>query len=233
MPALLRPYPSHVVFPDGLALSRGIDTAAEQGYAFVDSGLSGLSCADLEDEMRSLPLELDDRSVHPIHPGTKKQITQRLERCNVAVESGHTPMAAFVNDALALRIKEHRFRYPEIRNWKATEVGYQLYWDAKDHISAHRDRSDDELLGATITIHGCARVSIWAALGDPEDYTNLKKIDEHKAKTGSIMFLRAAGLNGGEQLIHSVAGPAAGRRLTLNFRMRSNILPPPSEITAK
>lgn len=233
MSAILRPYPSHVLFPDGLALSRGIDKAADQGYAFVDLGLSGLSCVDLEDEMRSLHLELDDRTVQPIHPGTKKQITQRLERCNVAVESSLTPMAAFVSDALALRIKEHRFRYPEIRNWKATEAGYQLYWDARDHISAHRDRSDDELLGATITIRGCARVSIWAALGDPEDYTNLEKIDEHMAKTGSIMFLRAAGLNGGEQLIHSVAGPEEGRRLTLNLRMRPDILPAPSEITAR
>lgn len=226
-------YRSHSLFPNGLELSRGIDLAAEQGYSFVKEGISEQGSADLEKEILSLPLELGDHVNNPIYEGTKKQITQLHERAYYPVGDPIVPVATFVTRALALRVKEHRFRYPEIRDWKATEAGYQLYRDPEHHISPHRDRNKDRLLAATITIRGHARVSMYEPLSDPDDYTQLNKIDEFRTEPGSIMFLRAPGLNGGEQIIHGVSGPENGPRLILNLRMRPDILPSPSEMAAK
>jgi hypothetical protein len=109
----------------------------------------------------------------------------------------------------------------------ASEAGYQLYRDPDHHISKHRDRRNDELLAATITIRGSAVVGIHEAIDDPDDYTNTRQVDECVTEGGTIMFLRAQGVGNGEQVIHDVSGPIDGPRLILNLRQRPNVLPSP------
>ena len=217
------------LFTDVKHIELGMRQAAERGYAFVPIGISAAGLQELESEVSQLDLELGDHIRQPIYPGTKRQITQLHERAYFPIGDIHVPVATFVTDALAAQTAALRNAYPELAGWRTNEAGYQLYRDPKHHISKHRDRRNDRLLAATITIRGAARIGIHEAVDDPDDYTNTRQLDDFLAPAGTIMFLRAPGLGSGEQVIHDVGPPQDGPRLILNLRMRPDILPGPSE----
>lgn len=217
----------------GLEVQQAMCKAAETGHAFVKNAIGSAALVALEAEAAPLRLEEGDHITKPIYEGTKKQITQLHERAYHEIGDPEVPVATHITRALAARIKQLRFRYPELRDWMATEAGYQLYRDdpeRKYHISRHRDRRNDKLLSATITITGSAIVRMFDVVDDPDDYTdgNVTQTDEFRTSPGSVMFLRAPGLGSGEQTIHEVSRPE-GDRLILNLRMRDDILPQPSE----
>jgi hypothetical protein len=223
------------IFTDGYALQKAMVRAAEVGHAFVPNAMGTLALEALVDEAASLKLEEGDHITKPIYEGTKREITQLHERAYHAIGDTQVPVATRLTRALAVRIKQLRFRYPELGNWMATEAGYQLYRDDPErdyHISRHRDRRNDKLLSATVTVTGSAIVRMFDTLDDPDDYTdeNVIQTDEFRTSPGSIMFLRAPGLHSGEQAIHEVRRPDSNR-LILNLRMRDDVLPAPSETT--
>lgn len=228
----------HDVFPveRGLEVQRAMCRAAETGYAFVENAIGSAALGALSAEADSLQLEEGDHIAQPIYEGTKKQITQHHERAYHPIGDPEVPVATRITRVLAVRVKQLRFRYPELRNWMATEAGYQLYKDDPEreyHISRHRDRRNDKLLSATITVTGSAMVRMFETTGDPDDYSdaNVVQTDEFRTSPGSIMFLRAPGLTTGEQTIHEVERPD-GNRLILNLRMRDDILPQPSSVNS-
>lgn len=220
-------------FPDGIALSDGIELAASQGYSFVKNGLSETACAKLAMEAAGLQMELDNQVEHPINEDTPKEITQLHERIYTGVGSKEVPAATLITNALRIRALALRYRLPPLHKWHPNEIGYHLYRDENHHISKHTDRRTDEILAATITLNGSAKVGIHEAIDDPEDYTNTRQVDEFQADEGTIMFLRAPGLGSGEQVIHDVSPPEGGPRLVLNLRMQPNILASPSEMQPK
>ncbi len=217
------------IFPDGLALHRAIRQAAAQGYAFAENVIGKGACAALEHEVTGLRLEEGDHITNPINAGTAREVRQLHERVYLPIGHEAVPFATLVTRSLAIRIKALRYRHTELKTWMATEAGYQLYRDTDDWISPHRDRRNDQLLAATITISGSALVRIHEPMNDPDDYNNLRQVDEFRTHAGSMMFLRAAGLGEGEQTIHEVLPPETGSRLILNLRMRPDILKSPRE----
>ncbi len=220
---------SYEVFQDRSALLEGIERAAGQGYAFVPNAISETMLGELEAEARGLDFELGDHVTAPINEGSKQQVTQMHERAYLPIGHHSIPFATLVTDALALQASRLYARHFELGGWRATEAGYQLYRDPNHHISKHRDRRSDELLAATITIRGAARIGIHEAVDDPDDYANTRPIEVFRAAAGTIMFLRAKGLGNGERVIHDVSPPEEAPRLILNLRMRPDILPAPAE----
>jgi hypothetical protein len=227
------PLQSAEFFRNASAIESGIRRAAEQGYAFVGAAVTPAALEALEAEVDGLNLKLGDHVKEPIKQGTPSEITQLHERAYLPIDDPLVPVAARLTDALAAQTVRVRDVYPELAGWRTNEAGYQRYRGDADHISKHRDRLNDKLLAATITILGAARIGIYQALGEVGDYTNTRRITSFAACRGTIMFLRAKGLGTGEQVIHDVSPPLKGSRLILNLRMRpeDDVLPPPSETT--
>lgn len=223
------------VYTRGLALQQGIATAAIMGYAYVPGAVSRQACEAMESEVAGLELEEGDHVTHPINQGTSREVHQLHERAYLPIGDIRVPIATLVTRALSTEVKALRRQYPNLSTWLATEAGYQRYRDSDDHISPHRDRRNDQLLAATITINGSAMVLIHETLGDLDDYTpaNLRQTDEFRTSPGGVMLLRASGLGNGVQTIHEVMPPEKGSRLILNLRMRPDILKSPRETAVK
>lgn len=199
------------------------------GYDFVYDAISPAWCQALEKEVALLKLEEGDHINYPINPGTSREVRQLHARMYVCIPNYKIPIASAITYELVNRVLKYVSIYPSLSNWLPNEAGYQLYRDNRDCISPHRDRRNDQLLSATITITGSAWVRMFEPLEDPDDYSKLKLIDQFKTKPGSIMWLRAPGLGNGNQIIHEVLPPKVGNRLILNLRMRPDILKSPSE----
>lgn len=222
--------PSEIVTP-GCDLAEAISKAALKGYSFTPRAINLLACKAMELETDLLCMEEGDHVAHPINSGSLKEVRQLHERVYAAVGDEDIAVASAISQAL---IKEARRVCPPLwsqvlNKWAPTEAGYQRYRTASDHISPHRDRKTDQLLGATITINGAAVVKIHKPLGDPDDYSNLELVDEFETGRGSLMLLRASGLGSGEQVIHEVLPPCRSSRLILNLRMRPDVLKAPGE----
>jgi hypothetical protein len=214
-------------------LRRGVDRAAEQGYSFTLGGITEYGIRRLEHEIGGLALEYGDHETKPLHAGTKREITQALDRAYHAIDDPAIPAATLFANKLARDIiRPRRLAYPELEKWAATEAGYQLYRTSDHHIAKHRDRESDQLLAATITFAGVAIVSIHEPIGDPNDYTNTIEIDRVETGPGTVMFLRAPGFRSGQQVVHEVHPPTVLPRAILNLRMRPDILPSPTELAA-
>jgi hypothetical protein len=202
---------------------------ARQGYYFASACFSDEICRKLEAEVETLNLEEGDHLTYPINAGTSREVRQLHARAYLPIGHVDIPIANLVTQALIQEVQALTKFYPELKSWGPTEAGYQCYRDSRDWISPHRDRRTDQLLSATLTINGSALVRIHEPVANPDDYSNLKLVDEFLTSPGSVMLLRAPGLGCGTQIIHEVLPPISGSRLILNLRMRPNILKPPSE----
>lgn len=180
----------------------------------------------LEKELFSLDLMEGDHVRYPINAGSKREVKQLHIRSYHSIGDDIVPVATQLSNKLA---QVFRPLDPILSDWIPTEAGYQLYRDNNDWISPHRDRRNDQLLSATITIKGSAEVKIYDYLEDPDDYTRLKLKDTFLTSAGTLMLLRAPGLGNGEQVIHEVCPPQNGSRLILNLRTRPNVLKTPKE----
>lgn len=204
---------------------------AVRGYAFCTNVILPGAREAMEEEVSKLAMELGDHVKEPINEEKTIKVTQLHERAYRAIHDWEVPVATKVSTALVRRICQIVSRLSDpnnplhsLDNWAPSEAGYQRYRSASDHISPHRDRRSDQLLGATITVNGRALVRIHDPTDDPDDYSCTKVIDRFETSPGSIMFLRAPGLSSGEQVIHEVISPQQGSRLILNLRMRPDVL---------
>jgi hypothetical protein len=189
------------------------------------------ACRALADEVAGLNLEEGDHISKPINAGTSREIRQLHERFYTSIWDPRVPVAKSITERVASEVAELSYVDPSLTGWMPNEVGYQRYRSTDDWISPHRDRRNDQILAFTITINGSALVRIYKAIDNPDDYSNIRVVDEFQTGPGSVMFLRAPGLGNGEQVIHEVRPPDEGSRLILNLRMRPDILPPPSART--
>lgn len=200
-----------------------VSAVKEKGFLFLENYFSPEYCLHLKNEVAGLDLEFGDHLNHPIWPGSKREVRQLHSRAYLPIDHPDVPVATKLCYDLAQIAKS----IPELEGWLLSEIGYQLYRQDLDFISPHRDRRNDRLLSLTITISGQAWVKCYEPIDDPDDYRNLRQIDQFLTKPGAAMFLRAPGLGNGNQVIHEVMPPENGDRLILNLRMRPNILPQP------
>ncbi len=226
----------HEVLNSKFDLRTALTQAAVQGYVFCPGALSSKAREAMETEAAGLPFEDEEYVAKPIREYKSTKVTQAHERAYFAIGDWRVPVATIVSSALVRKVNQIATRVPATDNpllgladWAPTEAGYQRYRTTSHHISPHRDRRTDQLLGATWTVGGSAPVRIHRALGDPNDYENLEVIDEFEATKGGLMLLRAPGFGSGEQVIHEVLPPTNGERLVLNLRMRPDILKAPGE----
>ncbi len=213
-----------------LNLEEALAQTHENGYFFAAEAINPYFCSLMEEEINRLSLEEGDHVNYPINAGSPREVRQLHERAYYPIGNENVPMATCVTELLVQEVKKLKL-YPELENWHPTEAGYQRYRDTQDWISPHRDRRNDRLLSATITIKGSALVRIYEPRKDPDDYGNLRQTDEFMTSSGTLMLLRAPGFGSGEQTIHEVLSPLGGSRLILNLRMRPNILKSPKEFT--
>ena len=178
----------------------------------------------MEAEVASLNQTEGDYRGKVINPGTRREVRQLHERVYLPVGHDSVPVANYLSEFFVRQASALTDRYPELAQWYPTEAGYQRYRSTEDGISLHRDRRSDELLAITITVYGKSFIRMFESLGDPDDYTKVRMIDEFLTGPGSVMFLRAPGLGNGEQVIHEAVPPEHGSRLVLNLRMRPDIL---------
>lgn len=200
-----------------------VHRAAEHGYAFAPHAFTLAICGAMQAEVSSLPMEFGDHISKPINEGKPHEVRQSHERYYDELSSGNVPVAEFVAEALRLRVHNMTAEYPELADWRLNEAGYQNYRGNSDMIGVHRDRRNDQLLSATITVNGSAQILIHETTGDPDDYKRTRITDQFRTTPGSVMILRAPGLASGEQVLHQVMPPENGSRLILNLRMRPPI----------
>jgi alkylated DNA repair dioxygenase AlkB len=217
------------VFMPTFNLTDAIAETALQGYLFTDDALTEEIRRDLLEEVDTLPADIEDRVTRPINRGKPNEVRQQYGRSYHYLDDEDVPAANNVANLLSDAIRAQSTRFPELNEWQATELGYQVYRPGDiDYISPHRDRASDKLLSITITISGSAIVRVLKTLGDFNDYSRLEQIDEFSTIDGSVMFLRAPGLANGERVVHQVLPPVNNIRKILNLRMRDRLLPAPS-----
>jgi hypothetical protein len=208
-------------------LAAAVKQTTERGYLFATDALQAEARQALAFEINNTELAASDERAQAVNAGRPNEVQQHHERAYFAYGDERIPAANFVVNSLVQQIRAIR-DHPELRSWQPTEVGYQRYRGSRDWIGPHRDRASDQLLSVTFTLSGSGMVRIFEAVGDnPNDYSQLSQTDEFRTLPGSLMLLRAPGLGNGEQVIHQVLPPAAGRRLIVNLRMRPDVLPPP------
>lgn len=217
-------------------LRTALTHVALHGYIFCPDALSAKAREAAEAEAAALLFEDGEYVAKPISEYKNTRVTQAHERAYFAIGDWRVPVATAASNALVRKVNQIVMQVPaaggllrNLENWAPTEAGYQRYRNSNHHISPHRDRRTDQLLGATWTVKGVAPVRIYRPLGDPNDYDNLEVIDEFEAISGGLMLLRAPGFGSGEQVIHEVLSPIAGERLVLNLRMRPDVLKAPSK----
>ena len=215
---------------DQAAVTTGMAIAAYRGWSFVQGAVGPEMRQALKDEVANLDLEEGNHIKKPINAGTSREVRQLHARAYTNIEDPKVVIASTLSDALAQCAYRCAWlgNFRELLKWAPTEAGYQLYRTSSDHISPHRDRRNDQLLGATLTIDGSAEVAIHRTCGDPDDYTQLEEVERITTQPGDLMLLRAPGLADGEQAIHSVDPPKQGSRLILNLRMRPDVLKQPT-----
>src|SRR3989344_675380 len=218
---------------DGFNLERALAETCEVGYFFASGAISPYFCSLMQTEIRQINLEEGDHVNYPINAGTLREVQQLHQRAYFPVGHPEIPIATEVTRSLAHDVGNLIPCYPELENWCPTEAGYQRYRDSHDWISPHRDRRNDQLLSATITISGSALVRIYEPLDNPDDYTKLGQTDQFLTQSGTLLLLRAPGFGTGEQTIHEVLSPLIGSRTILNLRMRPDILKNPRAFEEK
>lgn len=207
---------------------KAVAQTAEIGYAFASDAIIFDTRKAMELEVGMLTLEGSNHVDNPINAGTAREVRQLHERSYLPVGHEDIPIATHVAIALVAEMGHIAHKYASLADWFPNEAGYQRYRSTDDHISPHRDRKTDEIMGAAITINGSALVKIHEPVENPNNYRNLRQVDEFRTSPGSIMLLRAPGLGNGEQVIHEVLPPERGSRLILNLRMRPDVLKQPN-----
>ena len=204
-------------------LEQDIAQTRERAYVFASEAINPYFCKEMAAEIGSLNFYRGGFFLKRKHWFS--------ERAYYPVGHELVPIATQVTELLVGEVTKRNL-YPELRDWHPTEAGYQRYRDNQDWISPHRDRRNDKLLSATITISGSALMRMYEPIDAPDDYKNLRQTDEFMTSTGTLMLLRAPGFGNGEQIIHEVFPPQEGSRLILNLRMRPTILKTPQEFEA-
>ncbi len=204
----------------------------ESGYDFDPNAIEKFARDVLKRETNWLTFERGVYLAKPIQEHGNTTVTQIHERAYLPIGDPRIPVATWASRALAHHVGiygRNRLWGFDVSQWEPTEAGYQRYDWPDGHISPHRDRRTDQLLGATLTLEGSAVIKIHEPKDDPDDYTNLELVNEFETRPGSLMLLRAPGAGNGKQIIHEVLPPKKGRRLVLNLRMRPDVLKAPGE----
>ncbi|MEP6710448.1 MAG: hypothetical protein ABJA64_01895 [Candidatus Saccharibacteria bacterium] len=222
----------HELFKADFDLGSALYRTAVLGYAFSSNVFEGGVLEALEQEADELNLKVGDHMSTPINEGAPNEVRQRHARGYYTIDDNSVPVANNVTRLLARAVQSYSNSYPELARWHPTEAGYQRYRNSDDSISAHRDRSSDQLLAATINVTGSTTVEIFETKGsNPMDYSqkNIKLTDSFTTSPGSLMLLRAPGFDLTDMLqtLHAVPPPTDGSRLVLNLRMRPTILENP------
>ena len=213
-------------------LKSALTQTALKGYAFSPDALTAEACKALEEEAAQLQFEAGNYVTKPIKEYKSTRVTQAHERAYFHIGDRKVPVATAISRALThyiIQLASTENLLKDLQLWAPTEAGYQRYRTDSHHISPHRDRRTDQLLGVTATVNGSAPVRAYRPLGASNDYSQLELVEEFETASRALMFLRAPGFSNSEQVIHEVLPPTEGERLVLNLRMRHDVLKAPGE----
>ncbi len=206
-----------------------LEQIREKGYCFCSNLIAPECLENLKQEVETLEFKPGNRNQVPLNQGTTYQVWQSHARAYFYLDQPEVPTANKLCHSLGEWIQDYSEIYSELKSWKPTEIGYQIYRNQQDHITPHRDRWSDQLLSVTLTLKGTAQIKIYEPQTDPPDYSKIDLIDSFEASSGTVMFLRAPGFGSGKQVIHEVMPPKEIPRWILNLRMREKLLKPPQK----
>jgi hypothetical protein len=187
-------------------LRHAVRTASETGAAFVPDVLVADDLAPVAGELASAELE----------PLEAEHGVARQEG-SIFVLTGDFPgypAVAGLRDTLAAAIRGTGSDIGGLDRWYPNEASIQRYDAGALGITPHLDRKRYRYLVAVVTVEGAAEFTLCANRdGDP--------LDVWQVSAGDLVLLRGPGLAGAEdgRPLHSVRGPAAGRRTSIGFRM--------------
>jgi hypothetical protein len=194
------------VFRPSLDLRPALDQVRVDGAAFIEKALADPFLDQLRAEANTLPYE-------PL-PGEEGRARQEGEIHVIR----HTPTGYLAIDRLSAELVElvhdHGAEIPGCAEWQPNEASIQRYHATALGITPHLDLKRYHYLVAIFTAAGNAPFTLCKNRdGDP--------LTTWPATAGSLVLLRAPGLDHTEdgRPLHTVAGPPAGHRISVSFRM--------------
>jgi hypothetical protein len=190
------------------ALDVALHGTARSGFAHVPSLLGTDTCERLLSCLAGWPL-----SDAPAQVG---RVSQRARMAVIPAERWE-PLAALVE------LVAHLHTGLATSGWIPNEATIMCYEGEGSGISSHRDNRRFGLLVAILSLAGRGRVTI---LTDRAGERPLADLD---CRPGDLVLLRGAGLadpdDGSDpRPLHAVDAPAAGRRVSLTFRMDTTVI---------
>lgn len=194
---------------DDLDLRPTLDALRKVGAVFIERALDVAFLDQVVREVRDVPFER--------MPAEEGRAQQGGERFRIVDRSAQAyPSLTRLGSDLAERVRQDGLTIPGCTSWRPNDVLVQRYGVGDLGITPHLDLKRYRCLVAVFTLEGAARFTICKNRdGDPEATWT--------AAAGSLILLRAPGFDGHEngRPLHSVSGPAIGRRISLSYRMDS------------
>jgi hypothetical protein len=197
-------------FRPDLDLRPALNTVRNHGAAYIDNTLTPAFLDDLRAQANATPL-----APLPVHEGRARQEGDIHVIHGAADE--YPTIQRLATDLITL-VHRHGAEIPGCADWQPNEVSIQRYQPGALGITPHLDLKRYHYLVAIITAEGAAPFTICKTRdGDP--------IDTWQAAAGSLVLLRAPGLDGLDdgRPLHTVSGPREGQRLSISFRMDSTV----------
>jgi hypothetical protein len=199
------------VFSPGLALRPALDKVRVDGAALVEHALADPFLEQLRGEANAVRYEpLPDEEGRARQEG-EIHVIRRTTSGYPAIDRLRTELVELVH--------ENGAHIPGCLEWEPNETSIQRYHASALGITPHLDLKRYHYLVAIFTVEGSAPFTLCKNRdGDP--------LTSWPATAGSLVLLRAPGLahiDDGRPL-HAVAGPTAGHRISVSFRMDTTAL---------
>jgi hypothetical protein len=194
------------VFAPGLDLRPALEHVRVDGAVFIERALAEPFLEQLRAEANALPYE-------PL-PGEEGRARQEGEIHVIRRAATGHPAIDRLRDELVQLVHEHGAHIAGCADWQPNETSIQRYHATALGITPHLDLKRYHYLVAIFTAQGSASFTLCKNRdGDP--------LTSWPATAGSLVLLRAPGFDHSEdgRPLHAVAGPPAGDRISVSFRM--------------
>jgi len=171
-----------------------------------------------------------DLLVHEVNAGPFDRLPEQVGRYGVRQQAEHRAIVGDEVlgypgvDQLRREFVAHIRAYADdiqgLGEWDPNETSIQRYQAGSLGISPHLDHKRYRYLVAIFTLEGAAPLALCTDRQGSVQH-------EWEAVPGSLVLLRGPGLGGTEdgRPLHTVSGPAEGRRTSLTFRLDSRPAP--------
>jgi hypothetical protein len=193
-----------------VGLQAALEEVATAGHCLVRDALTTAQTDELLAELASGPFTPLEPLIGTVH--------QRGDGLTVGVDDEAFPLVARLVSELTGEVTASRIH--GTADYEPNEVTCQRYLDDRSGIAPHMDQRRYRRLVAAFTLMGEATFTVF------EDRSATKAVCAWTTRGGDLCLLRAPGLAGHSdgRPTHSVAGPAAGARVSLTVRMKQSVL---------